>query len=303
MGSCFAQTMGQKMVEAKFDCLVNPFGTIYNPLSLIHLLDEKSFEERFDPKLILQRDDSFFHFQAHSEIWGNTKEDLLEQLQQKNNLTQDYLASASHLVLTFGTAWIYELSESGESVANCHKQTASTFQKRLLSLEEMEHSYSKLFRSFQERFPSLKIILTLSPVRHIKDGVSENQLSKSLLRVLCGKLENDFEAVSYFPAYEILVDELRDYRFYKSDLVHPSFEAENYIWEKWGVSHFEVKTQEKVEEIRKVQLDLAHRSFNPKSPAHQKFLANLLKKLERLDGDFDFSNELKEIKLRFNQLD
>jgi len=148
------------------------------------------------------------------------------------------------------------------------------------------------------RYPKLQIVLTLSPVRHTKEGIAENQLSKSLLRVLCARLEQNQEAVHYFPAYEILVDELRDYRFYKSDLVHPSEEAENYIWEKWQQFSFTPETQQKVAEIQKIQLELAHRSLNPNSEPHQKFLQNLLGKLEQLHGEFDFSEEIQDVKSR-----
>jgi hypothetical protein len=150
--------------------------------------------------------------------------------------------------------------------------------------------------NFSRVYPNLKINLTVSPVRHIKDGISENQLSKSMLRVLCANLERRMESVSYFPAYEVMMDELRDYRFYKTDRIHPTEEAENYIWEKWKSTVFSSETQLKVSEIQKVQLELTHRPFNPDSASHQKFLQNLLTKLERLNGEFDFSREIQEVK-------
>ena len=184
--------------------------------------------------------------------------------------------------------------------ANCHKQPAALFEKKLSSLEELEKGLRPVLKLLTEQNPNLKIILTLSPVRHSKEGISENQLSKSLLRVLCAQLEQRLEQVSYFPAYEIMVDELRDYRFYKSDLVHPSEEAENYILEKWRQFSFSSETLQKVAEIQKIQLDLAHRSFNPNSPAHRKFLENLLGKLERMQGEVDFSKEIQAIKSRLD---
>jgi hypothetical protein len=165
----------------------------------------------------------------------------------------------------------------------------------------MEMGLWSVLDNFSRTFPNLKIILTLSPVRHIKDGVAENQLSKSLLRVLCANLERRMSSVSYFPAYEIIMDELRDYRFYKSDLIHPSEEAEEYIWQKWQLAIFPEATSEKVSEIQKVQLELAHRPFNPDTDAHRKFLQNLLAKLERLNGEFDFSEEISEVKSRIEE--
>jgi hypothetical protein len=291
LGSCFAQTIGQKMIDAKFDCMVNPFGTIFNPRSLEILMEAALFNDQFEESLICERDGLFFHYYAHSELVANTKEKLIEGLTIQRDQTRAYLEQGTHLILTLGTAWVYELEEFG-TVANCHKQPSGLFSKRLLTIEEMESRLWNLFDNFSRAYPDLKIILTVSPVRHIKDGVAENQLSKSQLRVLCANLERRFSSVSYFPAYEIMMDELRDYRFYKSDLIHPTAEAEEYIWQKWQSSHFSAETQTKTEEIRKINLELEHQPLNPNSPAHLKFLENLLQKLERLNSEFDFSSEM-----------
>lgn len=292
IGSCFAQTIGQRMQDSKFDVLVNPFGTIFHPHSLADLLDHALFLDPLDRDGILERDGLFLHYSTHSDLTGKTPEELANRYAEQLQLTRNYLEQGTHLILTFGTAWIYEHGEFGK-VANCHKQPQSLFSKRLADLEEMTSSLGDVFDNFSRVFPNLKIILTVSPVRHIKDGIQENQLSKSLLRVLCHQLEKRFESVSYFPAYEIMMDELRDYRFYKSDLIHPTEEAEDYIWQKWQKSLFPVETRNKVDEIRKVQLELSHRPFNSESASHQKFLRNLLTKLERLNAEFDFSKEIK----------
>ncbi len=295
LGSCFAETIGLKMKSAKFDCLVNPFGTIFNPLSLKLLLETTESARDFEENLICERDGIYFHYHAHSDLFGTSPAELLLKLREKRNLISQQLKTASHLILTFGTAWVYTLPEYG-IVANCHKKPNNLFHKRLLSLDEMESSLSALFEDFSQKFQDLKIILTLSPVRHLKDGVTENQLSKSLLRVLCSNLERRWPSVSYFPAYEIMMDELRDYRFYKSDLIHPTTEAEDYIWSRWQASHFTKETQAKVIEIQQIKTDLAHRPIHPESPAHRKFLSNLLQKLERLNAEFDFSKEIDQIK-------
>ncbi len=299
LGSCFAQTIGQKMIDAKFDCLVNPFGTIFNPQSLEILMEAALFTIQFEERLICERDGLFFHYYAHSDITASSKTELIEKLNTKREETKTYLEQGTHLIITLGTAWVYELKKFG-TVANCHKQAGSLFQKKLLTLEEMESKLWNLFDNFSRVYPNLKIILTVSPVRHIKDGVAENQLSKSQLRVLCANLERRFSSVSYFPAYEIMMDELRDYRFYKSDLIHPTAEAEDYIWQKWQASHFSPETQTKVDEIRKVNLELAHRPLNPNSPAHLKFQENLRLKLERLNTEFDFSRELALVRTNLN---
>jgi hypothetical protein len=297
MGSCFAQTIGQKMKNAKFDVLVNPFGTIFHPLNLADLLDHALFQDPMEKDGMLERDGLFLHYATHSDVVGKSPEELTELYSQKLSLTRSYLEQGTHLILTLGTAWIYEHETFGR-VANCHKQPQKLFEKRLSSLEEMEMGLWSVLDNFSRAFPNLKIILTLSPVRHIKDGVAENQLSKSLLRVLCANLERRMSSVRYFPAYEIIMDELRDYRFYKSDLIHPSEEAEEYIWQKWQLAIFPEATREKVSKIQKVQLELAHRPFNPDTDAHRKFLQNLLAKLERLNNEFDFSRELAEVKGR-----
>jgi hypothetical protein len=300
MGSCFAQTIGQKMKEAKFDVLINPFGTIFHPKNLADLLDHALFNDPLDDEGILETDGMFLHYSTHSEVKGKTQQELKENYEQRLKLTKTYLEQGTHLILTLGTAWIYE-HESFGRVANCHKQHQKLFKKSISNLEEMEMSLSHVLGSFSRVFPHLKVILTLSPVRHLKDGVVENQLSKSLLRVLCSNLERRMESVSYFPAYEIMMDELRDYRFYKGDMIHPTEEAENYIWEKWQQHSFPKETREKISEIQKIQLELAHKPFNPHTEAQRKFLQNLLAKLERLNKEFDFSRELAEVKGRMEE--
>ncbi|MBM3169404.1 MAG: GSCFA domain-containing protein [Bacteroidetes bacterium] len=297
LGSCFAQTIGSKMQATKFAVLVNPFGTLFHPLNLADLLSQALVQGQMDSLGVVEREGIFVHYAAHSEVKGATPAELEGNYTRQMILLQHSLKEATHLVLTLGTAWIYQHKEFGR-VANCHKQPAVLFEKKLSSLEEMATDLREVLEKLLQFNPNLNIILTLSPVRHTKEGISENQLSKSLLRVLCAQLEQQLEAVRYFPAYEILVDELRDYRFYKSDLVHPSEEAENYIWEKWQNFSFSPETQQKVAEIQKIQLELAHRSFNPDSEAHRKFLHNLIGKLERMQGEVDFSKEIQDLKSR-----
>ena len=300
LGSCFAQTIGSKMKAAKFDVLVNPFGTLFHPLNLADLLKQAISAAQMDPDGVVEREGVFVHYGAHSEVKGGTRTELEENYTCQMLALHHSLKEATHLVLTLGTAWIYQHKEFGR-VANCHKQAAALFEKKISSLDELALELESGLEMLLLHNPNLKIILTLSPVRHTKEGVSENQLSKSLLRVLCAQLEQHNEAVTYYPAYEIMVDELRDYRFYKSDLVHPSEEAENYIWEKWQQFSFSQETRQKVVEIQKIQLDLAHRSFNPDSEAHRKFLQNLLGKLERMQGEFDFSKEIQDLTSRLQR--
>ncbi|MCS5488853.1 GSCFA domain-containing protein [Algoriphagus limi] len=295
MGSCFAQSMGTKMEAHKFDISIYPFGTIFHPMTLADLLKMALESGPIDENLIVEREGIYFHYSAHSDLFGISKEDLLQKFNKKLEIARESLLEGSHLILTFGTAWIYELKNSSR-VANCHKKPQKIFQKRLTELEEMKVSLKEVFKELTNINPDLNIILTVSPVRHIKDGIPENQLSKSLLRVLCHQLEKEFDSVTYFPSYEIMMDELRDYRFYKEDRIHPTEEAENYIWEKWMKTYFSSETQQKVNEIAKVMRELAHRPLNPHSVSHRKFLQNLLGKLERLNSEFDFSIEIESVK-------
>lgn len=294
MGSCFAQVVGSKLDSSKFDVLCNPFGTIFHPIILSRLLNHALFEDPLDESGILEREGMYFHYSAHSDLVGKSKEELIQIWDERIRQTQDYLSSGTHLILTFGTAWIYDHQDFG-SVANCHKQPQKQFEKRLSPLNEMFLDLEVTLGNFSRVFPKLNIILTVSPVRHIKDGIPENQLSKSLLRLLCHKLEKKFEKVNYFPAYEIMLDELRDYRFYKEDRIHPTAEAENYIWKRFSEAYFSKETQAKISEIQKIHRELAHRPLNPESDSHRKFLQNLRAKLEQMGREFDFSKEIELI--------
>lgn len=295
IGSCFALTFGQKMKASKLDVLVNPFGTIFQPIALSHLLQAAVNQRPIDQELILERDESFFYYHAHSDLVATSRAELIQKITRQQQQTADHVLAASHLILTLGTSYAYELIASNTLVANCHKQPANLFKKRLLGLEEMKIALKTAFEAILNKNPTVKIILTVSPVRHLKDGLTENQLSKSLLRVVCADLEDSFTNCTYFPAYEIMLDELRDYRFYKSDLIHPTEQAENHIWEKWSDAFFTPITKKKINQIAKINLDLQHRPLNPKGKKHQEFLQKLLDKLARLQPEFDFSSETKNI--------
>jgi hypothetical protein len=295
IGSCFAESMGKRMQHSKMDILINPFGTLFHPAAICQLL-EAALEDKSPPEnMFLERDGMHFHYWAHSQIMGYTLEEARGKIIGGLTLTKEYLKDSNYLILTLGTAWVYELVSSHKIVANCHKQSGSQFNRRLMPLGEMQKIVESMIALLQKFNPQLQIILTLSPVRHTKDGIPENQLSKSLLRVLCGDLTAQFEQVHYFPSYEIMIDELRDYRFYKSDLVHPTDQAEDYIWEKWKKTLFTEETLNLMDQIKSINLELAHRPLNPKSEAHLKFLRNLKEKLERLNLQFDFSRELEKV--------
>ncbi|WP_215222914.1 GSCFA domain-containing protein [Echinicola shivajiensis] len=300
IGSCFSAVIGQKLLERKFKTLNNPFGTIFNPLSIIKLLQYSLNGKFFSEDLITQHQGRYLHYDFHSDISGNSPSDLMEKIKVSTERTAKILKEASALIITFGTAHVYEYIKSSTTVANCHKQAGQLFNKRLLSISEILHDFDLFHNKLIQINPNIQIILTVSPVRHIKDGIAENQLSKSLLRLLCHEISSQYAQANYFPSYEIMMDELRDYRFYKEDMIHPTAQAEDYIWERFSQSFFSEDTRNKILLIENIIKSLSHKAFNPKGGAHQKFLSNLLLKMEQLEPEFDFSDEINQVKAKFN---
>jgi hypothetical protein len=292
IGSCFSSVIGEKLADRKFNVSTNPFGTIFNPISIVHLLEDSLLEMPFKREMAVSQDGLILHYGMHSDVVAYSVDSFEKLVQKKQLSARNQLEKATHLIITFGSSWIYELKSNQHIVANCHKQPAHLFEKRLLTADEIYKAYINFFNLIHEINPKLEVILTVSPVRHLKDGVIENQISKSLLRVACHDLCSSFAFVNYFPSYEIMMDELRDYRFYKEDLIHPTFQAEEYIWEKFKNSWIDPSTYALIMEVEQIKRDLNHRAFNPDSQAHLKFLENLQKKIEKLSRNFDFSKEM-----------
>ncbi|MCC5937680.1 MAG: GSCFA domain-containing protein [Lunatimonas sp.] len=295
MGSCFAGLLGDRLSAGKFNVLANPFGIIYNPLSLVKLLSSCMLGEALDKQGVLTYQSRYFHYRLHSSFHAPSEELLHEQFSATSQQVMDHLTRCSHVFLTWGTAYSYEHTEWKIPVANCHKQPTAFFSKRLLHTSEMEEA----FRGFQELLlrinPDVRVVVTVSPVRHIKDGIPENQLSKSTLRVLCHQLETTYGFVDYFPSYEWMMDDLRDYRFYKADMIHPSEVAEDYIWTKFSDSFMEPAVRKKYERVIKMRRSMSHRPFYPGSNEHQRFLAKLIQEMEDLQPEIDFSSEIAAI--------
>ncbi|MBW3468448.1 GSCFA domain-containing protein [Arthrospiribacter ruber] len=296
IGSCFSTMISEKLTERKFQVLNNPFGTIFNPLSLAQLMEDSILEMPISTDAMLVREGLHLHYGMHSDVVAYSQDSLERLIHKKQQHSKQVLESASHIVLTFGTAWVYEHLDLGLVVANCHKQPGKLFEKRLLHPEEIQKAFSGFFNILQQVNPEVQVLLTVSPVRHIKDGIAENQLSKSILRLAAHDLTETYDFIDYFPSYEIMVDELRDYRFYKEDLIHPNAQAEEYIWEKFKNSWVDPAAFPLIKEFEGIKRDLAHKAFNPDSPAHMKFLDNLQKKLEKYSRDYDFSKELDALR-------
>src|SRR5690606_29222041 len=200
MGSCFSAMLAGKLLQRKFTVLDNPFGTVFNPVSIFDLLTQALLHQKPDPRLVLERQQRFYHYGMHSLVSAGTEKQLWEMIESHQSLTREFLSSASHIFFTFGSAFIYELKENGQLVSNCQKQPQSLFNKRLLGLEEMRDHFGYFYETLQRLNPAAQIILTVSPVRHSKDGIPENQLSKSLLRVMVHQLGEAHGQLVYFPS-------------------------------------------------------------------------------------------------------
>ncbi len=296
IGSCFADVVGSQLLDTKIEVLANPFGTIFNPSSIFKLLSQAISKEDFNHHHFFENDGHWFHYDYHSQN-NNTKLVALEnQLQTLQNSVSEKIQSADFLIITLGTAFAYQYLATKNYVANCHKMPANLFKKDLLHVKHICQEFELFYKKLKTINPKINIILTVSPVRHTKDGLPENQVSKSILRAACHYLCLDFEGVSYFPAYEIMVDELRDYRFYEADLIHPNKMATDYIFKRFSVTYFDEKLTEFSENWSKIKAELGHRPFNEKSISHQKFLKKLLKKLEDISKIVNVEKE-KELVL------
>lgn len=284
LGSCFAENMGEKFQYFKFQSTTNPFGIIFNPVSI-----EKLVERIVNQKLFTEAD-IFFHnelwhcYEVHSELSHPDKREFLVKLNliilQSNNL----IIQASHIIITYGTAWVYRHNSTNEIVANCHKVPQKEFTKEILSPETIQQSIQNTIALVQKVNSNCRFIFTISPVRHIKDGFKENQRSKAHL--ITAIHDSQFTIHNYFPSYEIMMDELRDYRFYADDMLHPSQAAIDYIWIRFFENYVDSNCFATMQEVCTIQKGLAHRPFNPNTESHQQFLATLNQKIIRLQGEF-----------------
>ncbi len=295
MGSCFANAIGSRLQEFKFKSAVNPFGITYNPVSIHQQLGFALRNELPKGESYATDGELFFNYHFHSQVSSLSKDELSNRIKETVQQSNLFLKEASSVILTYGTSWVYELKDRKEIVANCHKQPASLFEKRLLTQKEIEDSFESIYKIISEKNPSVKIILTVSPVRHIKDTLPLNTLSKSILRVACDSIAQRFSNVEYFPAYEIMLDDLRDYRFYKQDRIHPTEEAENYIWEKFCKTYFDETTLHFIETWKEIKSALTHKPFHPNSKKHQHFLRELLARLEKLKTIINTENEIRDV--------
>lgn len=294
MGSCFSDNIGQKLITHKFSTCINPYGTIYNPYSIFRNL-HKSLSDGLDPENYLHTGSTFVHWDAHSVVSALDQDSFQQILRAQNRLSRESLQQSRWMLITLGTAYIYNHRASGRIVANCHKIPQSEFHKSCLPVADIVDQYQKMLKSLLSVNPQIQIILTVSPVRHIRDGLVENNLSKSILLQAVHELVQLHENTHYFPAYEIMMDELRDYRFYKTDMIHPSQQAIDYIWSKFMATFVNESTRQFIRQWDQILKALEHRPFHPASDEHQQFLKATMKKLRQLETQVDVSDELTQL--------
>jgi len=301
MGSCFADRLGQKLVLVKLKCDVNPFGTLYNPLSIAQALQDILTERHYVAQDLLQHQGYWHSLMHHGDFSCRDANETLSLINGRIGKAHEELKGLTHLFLTFGSAWVFE--RHGQVVSNCHKLPAHEFTRRKLTVEEIVGAYIELLASLWKVAPQTKVVMTVSPIRHLHDGLHQNQLSKATLLLAIDRLQELYpDKIHYFPAYELLMDELRDYRFYADDLTHPSEVAVQLVWERFREAFANAKTQQWMDEAERIQQMLEHRPLQQESEAYQQFLRQLITKIDELQKlcptmDWSKERELCSIKL------
>ncbi len=301
IGSCFAQVIGNKLRTNKFNTYVNPFGVIYNPASIFRLLHNAiNCTEPSDNTYVVNQG-VCYNYMFHSDFSSDNLDDLKAQVMQSILSAGEYLKKVKWLFITLGTSFCYEKKDDGQLVTNCHKLPADTFNKRMLTVDEIDRRFDQLYYALQASNPDLRYIFTVSPVRHTKNTLERDSVSKATLRLACEHIKNKYpEQVEYFPSYEIMMDDLRDYRFYDADMIHPNETAQEYIWQKFSETYFAEKTQQFLKKWDKLQKALHHKPFHPDSAAHQKFIQKIIAQLKGLNGTVNVEKEIKFLRKQLN---
>ena len=282
LGSCFSENIGDKFKYFKFRNLVNPFGILFHPIAIENLITRAINNDYYSEDEINFHNEQWSCLDAHSRLNSISKEELLINLNNALEETNRQIKEATHIILTTGTAWVYRNIATDTIVANCHKLPQKQFLKEILSVEQITESLEAIVSLVKTVNPDVTFLFTVSPVRHMKDGFIENTQSKSHIISAIHNLINSRKQLHYFPSYELMIDELRDYRFYNEDMLHPNDLAINYIWEKFITVWLSDDALKTFEDVSSIQSKKAHRPFNINSEAHKKFLNTLELEIEDL---------------------
>jgi hypothetical protein len=298
MGSCFAENIGRCLQADKFRVCCNPFGVVYNPLALSGNLMKLIEKDRFTEDDLSFYNELWFSYSHYTLFSDTTREACLDRINGQFLHAKKFIAQADVLFLTLGTSWAYRLKETGEIVANCHRIPASKFDRFNASVSEMVGALTSSVNALRKTNPSLKVVFTVSPIRHWKDGAIENQRSKAALILTVAAIQNNLTGIYYFPAYEIMIDELRDYRFYAADKLHPSEEAKEYLWEKFISAFLRDETKEILRNVERILNSVKHKPRFPSTKAFQKFIDDITENIRKLRKEYpflDFNDELTAI--------
>ena len=290
IGSCFAENISSKLSYFQFRNKSNPWGILFHPLAIEKLFDSAVNKRDFSEEDAFCHQEVWSSFDVHSALNALSKQELLENLQKQTSQTAQSLKSATHIVITLGTAWVYWHKSTEKYVANCHKIPQKEFEKRLLSIDEIVHSLNNMVSLVRKINPDCQFIFTISPVRHIKDGIVENQQSKAHLIAALHEFlhQQNTDSLYYFPSYEIVMDELRDYRFYAEDMLHPNETAIAYIWQKFVETCIDKSVWDDMKKVDEIRKSLNHKPFNAHTSAHQKFIGNLNRKIALCQQKYPF---------------
>jgi len=294
IGSCFTEHMAEKLRQYKFNVLENPHGILFNPQSISQSVTSYISKKKYQPENLFYHNELWASWEYHSRFSRPDQDEALKNMNRSQEEAHEFLRIADWIMFTLGSAFVYQL-ENGEVVANCHKVPNDKFQKRLLQVEEVLSVLDNLIHRLFLFNPKLRIIFTISPVRHLRDGFVENNRSKAVLIQAAHHLINKFSKLYYFPAYELVIDDLRDYRFYAEDMVHPNYLATDYVWEKFSESFIDEQSKEIMKEVNSLNAAKKHKPFQPNSSMHQKFLLINLRKAESLQKAFPFLDLSEEI--------
>ena len=287
LGSCFAEHIAAKLNYHKFRILSNPFGILFHPGAIENLIKRALDKKHYTEEEVFEYNEKWQCYDAHSDLNREDAQSTVRTLNEALKSTNKQINKSTHFIITLGTAWVYRLKETGQIVANCHKVPQSKFSKELLSVNEIKASLENIVSKVKAINNDSVMIFTVSPVRHLKDGFVENTQSKSHLITAVHQL-TDNKQLFYFPSYELMMDELRDYRFYDRDLIHPNETAIDYIWDKFKIVWIDEKDYAVMDKVEQIQKGLLHKPFNPNSEQHQQFITGLEKKVKDLQAIYPF---------------
>ncbi|MDR1809400.1 MAG: GSCFA domain-containing protein [Prevotella sp.] len=294
LGSCFAENIGNMLRENLFDVGINPFGILYNPASVSMALNRINDGKLFSEDELVYQNGLYHSFQHHGAFSNADKDKCLSGINEALKTASESLLRADTLLLTFGTAHVFRYIPTNAVVANCHKFPASDFKRSRLTIDEITDDWTALIRKLREQNPRLNVLFTVSPIRHLKDGAHGNQLSKAVLLLAIERLQQQVERTYYFPSYELLLDDLRDYRFYGEDMLHPNATAVKYIWDAFCKACFDEPTMQIINEWSGIRQALNHRPLNGETEQHKQFLKQTLLRLDAFRKKYPyFASEIE----------